>query len=219
MDRRWVGAKTRATQTGKDLDSQWTIHTYIPHKKGHCSYNRKPSAELIQDPSGGTKKVLQIKRLDDPELVNEKSNVDYRNGGATWNFQNGTTGLVKFRFRVADGEQADDSGLQVSLTDRLFNACDSTTKDYALFTFPIRLRPAPHLLLGMKKVPFSPGAWHEISLLWQGGQAVVSLDGKKAGTLKMANKSPNGVSYIHFISTGSQPDAGILLDTVNARVK
>lgn len=117
------------------------------------------------------------------------------------------------------GDQADDSGLQVSLTDRLFNACDSTTKDYALFTFPIRLRPAPHLLLGMKKVPFTPGAWHEISLLWQGGQAVVSLDGKKAGTLKMANKSPNGASYIHFISTGSQPDAGILLDTVNARVK
>lgn len=77
--------------------------------------------------------------------------MDYRNGGATWNFPNGTTGLVKFRFRVADGEQADDSGLQVSLTDRLFNACDSTTKDYALFTFPIRLRPAPHLLLGMKK--------------------------------------------------------------------
>lgn len=33
VDRRWVRAKTRATQTGKDLDSQWTIHTYIPHKK------------------------------------------------------------------------------------------------------------------------------------------------------------------------------------------
>ena len=98
--------------------------------------------------------MLQIKRLDDPELVNEKSNVDYRNGGATWNFPNGTTGLVKFRFRVADGEQADDSGLQVSLTDRLFNACDSTTKDYALFTFPIRLRPAPHLLAGDEKSAF-----------------------------------------------------------------
>ena len=163
--------------------------------------------------------IRDSKRLNDPELVNEKSNVDYRNAGAAWNFPNGTTGLVKFRFRAADGDQADDSGLQVSLTDRLFNACDSTTKDYALFTFPIRLRPAPHLLLGMKKVPFTPGAWHEISLLWQGGQAVVSLDGKKAGTLKMANKSPNGASYIHFISTGSQPDAGILLDTVNARVK
>lgn len=71
----------------------------------------------------------------------------------------------------------------------------------------------------MKKVPFAPGAWHEISILWQGPQAVVSLDGKKAGTLKMANQSPNGASYIHFISTGSKPDAGVLLDTVNARVK
>lgn len=71
----------------------------------------------------------------------------------------------------------------------------------------------------MKKVPFAPGAWHEISILWQGPQAVVSLDGKKAGTLKMANQSPNGASYIHFISTGSKPDAGILLDTVNARAE
>lgn len=44
--------------------------------------------------------------------------------------------------------------------------------------------------------------------------------GRKEGrNVEMANKSPNGASYIHFISTGSQPDAGILLDTVNARVK
>lgn len=100
--------------------------------------------------------MLQIKRLDDTELVNEKAGVDYQNGGATWNFPNGTTGLVKFRFRVADGDQADDSGLQVSLTDRLFNACDTTTKDYALFTFPIKLKPAPHLLLGMKKFLLRP---------------------------------------------------------------
>ena len=46
-----------------------------------------------------------------------------------------------------------------------------------------------------------------------------SLDGVKAGTLKMANQSPNGASYIHFISTGSKPDSGVLLDTVSARVK
>ena len=117
------------------------------------------------------------------------------------------------------GDQADDSGLQVSLTDRLFNACDSTTKDYALFTFPIRLRPAPHLLLGMKKVPFTPGAWHETFPSVAGGAGCGVFGRKEGRTLKMANKSPNGASYIHFISTGSQPDAGILLDTVNARVK
>ncbi|MFR4436695.1 MAG: hypothetical protein ACLT8C_03095 [Akkermansia muciniphila] len=179
VDRRWVGAKTRATQTGKDSDSQWTIHTYIPQKKGHCSYNRKPSAELVPDPSGSTKKVLQIKRLNDPELVNEKSNVDYRNAGAAWNFPNGTTGLVKFRFRAADGDQADDSGLQVSLTDRLFNACDSTTKDYALFTFPIRLRPAPHLLLGMKKCLSRPARGMKFPFCGRG--AGCGVFGRKEG--------------------------------------
>lgn len=219
VDRRWVEEKARSTQTGKDLDAQWTIHTYIPQKKGHCSYNRKPGAALVADPSNASRRVLQIRRLDDPELVNEQSKVDYRNGGATWNFPNGTTGLVKFRFRVADGAQAGDSGLQVSLTDRLFNACDTTTKDYALFTFPIVLSPSPHLLIGMKKVPVTPGAWHEVSILWKDGKAQISLDDVKAGSLNMVNKSPSGASYIHFISTGTDPDAGVLLDTVSARVK
>ena len=71
----------------------------------------------------------------------------------------------------------------------------------------------------MKKVPVTPGAWHEVSILFQGSQATVSMDGAKAGTLKMANQSPNGASYIHFISTGSKPDSGVLLDTVSTRVK
>jgi hypothetical protein len=47
----------------------------------------------------------------------------------------------------------------------------------------------------------------------------VALDGKNVGNLVMANKTPNGVSYIHFISTGTSPDSGILLDTVSAQVK
>lgn len=219
VDRRWVAEKSRSTQTGKDLEKEWSIQTYIPQKKGHCSYNRKPSAALVPDPQDSNKQVLQIKRLDDASLVNEQSKVDYQNGGGTWNFPNGNIGQVKFRFRVADGAQMDDSGLQVSLTDRLFNACDTTTKDYAMFTFPIKLKPSPHVLVGMKKVPVKAGAWNEVSMTWKGKQALVSVNGTKAGLLTMANPSPNGISYIHFISTGTKPDSGILLDTVEAKVK
>ena len=165
---------------GQDLDSQWTIHTYIPQKKGHCSYNRKPSAELVPDPAGGSKKVLQIKRLNDPELVNEKSNVDYQNGGATWNFPNGTTGLVKFRFRVADGEQAEDSGLQVSLTDRLFNACDTTTKRLCPVHVPHQAEACPPSAAGHEKRCLShPGHGMRFPFCSR-GQAAVSLDGVKA---------------------------------------
>jgi hypothetical protein len=219
VDRRWVAEKKRSTQTGKDLENDWTIHTYIPKPAGHCSYNRKPSCELVADPDDESRKVLQIKRLDDPSLVNSEANVDYQNGGATWNFPNGTTGRVTFRFRVADGDQTSDSGLQVSLTDRLFNACDTTTKDYAVFTFPIKLSPKPVLSLTGKNVPFSANAWHDLSITWQDSKAKVALDGKNVGNLVMANKTPNGVSYIHFISTGTSPDSGILLDTVSAQVK
>ncbi len=219
VDRRWVAAKSRSTQTGKDLDKEWTTHTFIPQKAGHCSYNRKPSVQLVPSPDEPNKRVLQIKRLDDKTLVNEKAKVDYRNGGATWNFPNGETGQIKFSFRVAPGAQAEDSGLQVSLTDRLFNACDTTTKDYALFTFPIKMKPKPHLVIGDKKVPFSADEWHNVTITWKGDAASVSLDKKKAGSLNMVNKSPNGVSYIHFISTGSQPDSGVLIDRVAAKVK
>ncbi len=219
VDRRWVAEKSRETQTGRDLDSQWTIHTFIPQKKGHCSYNRKPGAVLVADPDDASRKVLQIKWLDDPELVNDVAKVDYRHGGATWNFPNGTEGMVQFRVRVAPGEQGKESGLQVSLMDRLFNACDTTAKDYAIFTFPILMSPSPHLLIGSKKVPFSADAWHDVSIVWKGRQAQVSIDGVKAGMLNMQKTSPNGISYIHLISTGTSSDSGVLLDTVQAKVK
>ncbi len=219
VDRRWVAEKSRSTQTGADLEKQWTTHTFIPKKAGHCSYNRKPSARLVPAPGEPDKKVLQIKRLDDPSLVNAEAKVDYQNGGATWNFPNGVTGRLKFRFRVADGAQVADSGLQVSLTDRLFNACDTTTKDYAIFTFPIKLQPKPHLLIGKEKVPFSGNEWHTVTITWKGNQAHVSQDNKKVGALNMANTTPNVVSYIHFISTGAKPDSGVLIDRVSAQVK
>lgn len=217
VDLRWVAQTSRSTQTGEHPE-EWTTHTFIPVPKGHASYNRKDSCELVPAPGKSRTKVLRIHRLDDPELVNEKAKVDYQNGGATWNFPNGVRGKVTFRFRVAPGEQADDSGLQVSLTDRLFNACDTTTKQYALFTFPIRLKPEPCLEIGSAKVPFTANAWHDITVLWKEKKAAVQLDGKTVGTLPQVNESPNGVSYIHFISTGTKPDAGVLLDTVEANV-
>ncbi len=219
VDRRWVAAKSRSTQTGKDLDKEWTTHTFIPQKAGHCSYNRKPSVQLVPAPDEPNKRVLQIKRLDDKTLVNEKAKVDYRNGGATWNFPNGETGQIKFNFRVAPGAQAADSGLQVSLTDRLFNACDTTTKDYALFTFPIKLKPKPHLVIGDKKVPFSADEWHNVTITWKGDAASVSLDKKKAGAHKMVNTSHNGVRYNHSIRAGTQDEAAVLIDRVAAKVK
>lgn len=217
VDLRWVAQTSRETQTGEHPE-EWTTHTFIPVPKGHASYNRKESCELVSAPGKSRAKVLRIHRLNDPSLVNAKARVDYQNGGATWNFPNGVKGKVTFRFRVAAGEQAADSGLQVSLTDRLFNACDTTAKQYALFTFPIRLKPEPHLEIGTAKVPFSPNAWHDVTILWKERKAVVQLDGKPAGTLPQMNESPNGASYIHFISTGTQPDAGILLDTVAANL-
>lgn len=215
VDLGWVGEKTRSTKAGENV-ADWTIHSYIPQIKGHCSYNRKPGSTVVDD---GGKKVLQIRRLDDSELANAAAGVDYQNGGATWNFPNGAVGKIEFSFKIAPGEQANDSGVQVSLTDRLFNACDQTTKDYAVFSFPIQLKPVPCLVVGGKKEKISTSSWNKVSIVWINGKATVSLNGKLVGKLDSINATPNGVSYIHFISTGTSPDSGILLDTVDAKVK
>ncbi|MEG1937722.1 MAG: sialidase family protein [Akkermansia sp.] len=218
VDTGWVGEKTRATQVGKHPE-EWTTHTYIPQVKGHCSYNRKASCELVPAPDTDSKKVLQIKRLNAPELVNTEANVDYQNGGATWNFPNGTTGALKFKFRIANGDQAKDSGLHISLMDRLFNACDTNAPDNAIFSFPIVINPSPHLVINGKKIPFAPQTWHQMSIVWVNNQASISLDGKPVGKLQQHQKTPNGISYIHFISTATQPDSGVLLDDVAVKVK
>lgn len=219
VDRKWVEATGRKSQTGCDMETQWTTHTYIPKKAGHCSYNRKNSVSLVPDPADASRQVMQIRFLDDDSLINRDANVDYRNGGATWNFPNGVEGRIEFRIRVAEGSQTAESGVQVSLTDRLFNACDVTTKDYALFTFPIKLSPKPHILVKGKKAALNPNDWNKVMMVWKDTKCKVLLNGKAVGIIDMVNKSPNGASYIHFISTGNSPDSCILLDSVRASVK
>lgn len=202
--------KSRSNAFENDLDD-WTIHTFMPYVKGHCSYNRKPSATLVHDDG---KKCLLIKRLDDVELTNPKYEIDYQKGGAAWNFPNGEKGEFSMRFKLNKGAQ----GTQVSLMDRLFNACDETAEQFSMYT--INLKPGARVGSSTLKA----GIWYNLKFTWNGSKdqkstCSLTLNGKVEGTLPILNTSPNGVSYVHMISTAKKTDSGILIQKVEASVK
>ncbi len=208
LDTRWLLEKERKGDFSKGADD-WLCHTFVPIPKGHCSYNRKPAAKVVDHPAKPGVRVLDIGFLDDADLVNEKSGADYRAGGAAWNFPAGSAGKATVRFRLPAGS----AGVHLSLMDRLFNACDRTAPDFAAYT--VKLAPGAN---GCKA-----DTDHTLVLDWSGtgkGAACrLTLDGKPAGTLALKNAAPNGLSYLHFIAAADKPGPGVLLESVGAEVR
>jgi len=212
MDTRWLLEKSRTSDFSNGA-GDWTHHTFIPVPRGHCSYDRKPAASVVPHPSRVGAQVLDIRFLDDPELVNAASGADYRAGGAAWNFPAGVTGQVTVRFRLPSGS----GGAHVSLIDRLFNACDRTAPGFAAYT----LQLAPGAGPGSRTL--MPDTDYELRLEWSGTGAGstcrVSIDGHPAGSITLKNPAPNGLSYLHVIAAGEEPRPGIQLQSITAEVR
>lgn len=208
MDNRWLLEKERAGDFSKGA-GDWLCHTFVPIPKGHCSYNRKPAATVVNHPTKSGVRVLDIGFLDDAELVNEKSGADYRAGGAAWNFPAGQAGKATVKFRLPAGS----AGVHLSLMDRLFNACDRTAPDFAAYT--VKLAPGAGA--------FKADTDHTLELEWSGtasgASCKLTLDGAPAGTLTLKNPAPNGLSYLHFIAAADKPGPGVLLESVSAKVR
>ena len=209
MDTRWLLENQRTGDFSKGADD-WLHHTFLPVPRGHCSYNRKPAASVIPHATKPGGRVLDVRFLDDPELVNAESGVDYRSGGAAWNFPASPSGRAIVRFRLPEGS----AGAHLSLMDRLFNACDRSAPEAAVFTTLL----APGANLG--SAALKSGRDHRLLLEWSGTAAGSScrltLDGKPAGTLALKNPAPNGLSYLHFIAAGDSPSPGIQIESVAA---
>ena len=206
VDLRYLYEKKRKSSFENGLED-WTVHTFVPQRRGHCAYNRKQSSFIKKG------KGLQIRRVNDPSLADAKKKVDYQRGGATWNFPNGKQGEITFKFTL----DKDNQGTQISLTDRLFNACDTVTQKLAIYTLNLKLGQR------LGSVKLKAGKKYKLTLKWNGversSKCSVFLDGKKVDTLKAVNESPNGLSYIHFISTAESEDQGFYLKSVKASVK
>ncbi len=211
VDLRWLNEKRRESDFTKSAE-EWLHHTFVPVRKGHCSYDRKPAAKVIPHPTRAGGKVLDIAFLDDPELVNATTGADYRAGGAAWNFPAGKAGRLTLRFRLPAGSV----GAHLSLMDRLHAACDRTAPQFAVHT----TRLAPSVTFGTAALKADTD--HELQLEWsdsEKGACRLTLDGKPAGTLPLRNPSVNGLSYLHVIADGNKPGAAIQLISVTAEVK
>ncbi|SEI00063.1 sialidase family protein [Akkermansia glycaniphila] len=218
VDENWISENTRNSNITKTGLDEWTAHTYLPVIKKHCAYNRKPSATVERHPDKGGAKVISLRFMDDDTLVNQQTGADYRAGGATWNIPNlGFAGRAATRIRFPK----DSGGVHLSLCDRLFNACDTTTPEQALFT--VKLAPGDKI----GNITLKPDTWYTVEFNWnidnetksakKQGTCTLSIDGAKAETLKQLNPSPNGISYIHYISAAPAPDSGVLIEGVGCK--
>lgn len=215
VDLAFLYEKKRSNNFQNGLDD-WTHHTYEPIPKGHCSYNRKPSAKLVDHPTTSNKKVMQICRLNDKSLINESREINYEKSGATWNFPNGKTGSLTLKIMANKGSQ----GTQISLLDRLFNACDETTEQFSMFSINFALGKK----IGSQTI--KPNKWYTLKFVWsdvtkEAAKCRVFINGSRqpVKVLSMENVSPNGLSYIHMISTAKTADSGVLIESVRTSVK
>jgi len=207
------------TQTSRKADfskglMEWTHHTFIPKRVGHCAYNRKPAAFQVEHASRPGVKLMEFKHMNDPELVNAEMGVDYQRGGATWNFPNAQKGELKLKFMLPK----DSGGMQLSLADRLFNACDvNVGKYYANYTLPVKIGEK----LGDQTI--KADTWYELQMNWNGvsngSKCELKLNGKPAGSINLFKPSPNGVSYVHMISAADAPDSGVLVEGASMQKK
>jgi len=150
---------------------------------GHCAWNRTDGALLVPDPDCTGGEALQICRVHDARLVSELQ-------GAVWNFPAADAGEIRLTMRV------EGAGIRVRLCDHWMNACDEYVGLYAAYDFELDARE------------LDPGIWHEVTITFGDGCAVVSAGGKCLYTVPMKNPAPTGISYLHMQTMAEDTDFG-----------
>jgi hypothetical protein len=156
---------------------------------------------LIGHPDQDDAKVLSVRKVDAQVPA-----------GAVWNFPAGVAGRLTTRLQLRPGCK----GATLTLTDHFSVVDDSRADEHAAFCLRIdaRGRIGPDAAL-------QPGRWHDLTVAWKVGEAeaVVSLDGRRAGSLKALRKTETGINYLRLHSPADRTDeAGFLIASVQAHV-
>ena len=208
FDPAWLYETSRSDDFSLGL-GDWSVQQYvkgimgsIKGVTGHCAYNRRPGAQLIPEPDGEPREVLQIARHSDPRLVEETQ-------GAVWNFPAGQAGEIEVVLRIPEGSQ----GFRLCLLDHWFNPTDTVAYESASYT--VEVDASSHINGTVQTLPRD--AWHSLTIRWTDArvnQAALAFNGKLFA-LPLKNKSPNGICYLHVQSLAQQPDPiGVLLKNV-----
>lgn len=206
FDPDWLN-ETSSYDDFKNGLSGWSTFKYFRGIKGHCAYNREPGAQLIDYPGNNGKKVLQIRHLQNSELV---SDVD----GAVWNFPSALKGSFTTRIFL----RPEGKGGIISLIDRWFNPTDTLAYHYAMYNLKFD---------GNGKVEnkdlIPSGKWVDLTFEWDDlktGSCRLIIDGKPSYfNIPINFTSLNGISYVHFQSVTDKEDKeGYLIESVSAGI-
>ena len=106
-------------------------------------------------------------------------------------------------------KDADSKG-ELNLNDRWFNPTDVVASHFAPFTIP----------LDPKNLKIRDNKSHLIEIEWDLNRAkptaTVFVDKRKRMTIPLSNKSLQGISYLHLLSSKDSNDIGYLIEWVKA---
>jgi len=209
FDPDWLYETSRKSDFSHGLED-WSVHKFVAEIRGHCCFNRKTGANLVVHPDDPSRKVLHIKRPDDPSLLIE-------NDGAVWNFPSGERGVLTTRVMLPKGSQ----GARINLNDRWFNPVDTTAYQFSMYS--VELHPGSSI-----ENSFSPeeDTWYTLRFEWKGLRDPDSdkcrlyvNNSDQPVLLPLNRESMNGISYVHFISSAEAEDShGLLVESVEAVV-
>ena len=209
LDPDWLLETSRSSDFSYGCDD-WSLQLYVKGilgnlrpPAGHCAYNRRPGAQLVPDPEpvDGPREVLQIARIPDPRLVNDRQ-------GAVWNFPALASGELAVELRLPAASQ----GVRLSLLDHWRNPCDETIADVAAYSAALVAVPDAS---GAVSLPCD--RWLRLTVRWKdsGDAALLGSEGQTLATLPLRNATLDGVSYLHLQSLADVSDAaGVLLRRV-----
>ncbi len=191
IDQDWVAETERSTNFAKDGLRDISSQVFIP-KIHKVQYNRKPGGFVSESPKGKSKAGVKFGILNDAQLVSSSPAADYRRSGISWNFPLARAGEVSFSLKFPQGS----NGCHVSLTDRMFNPCDPSVPQRAVFSIKL----APGEKLGGLRLEAEKA--YDFKLRFKGKKCALYLDGvkKPIASLKLRNSEKIGLSYLHFIA-------------------
>jgi hypothetical protein len=198
VDPRWLDETAQADDFSGGLEG-WSVFKPFGAASGWWR-NRTQGAQLVPHPQRPGARVLHLRRPDERDA-----------DGAVWNFPNGIRGTLSLRVRLASGM----AGGSVALTDRFFEPTDDAGEKQAMFLLHLGIDR------NIGSAPLRADRWHALDLSWDtaAGTLQLTVDGRGAATVRAAQPTRTGISYLRLRSTASGHDAaGWLVESVKATV-
>ena len=214
FDLNFLYGSERSEDFSRGLEN-WSTHLYYKSHSGnfrgagHCSWNRRPGAQLMPSPDGSWREALLIGRHPDERLFSDLE-------GAVWNFPGCRKGTLEADFTLMPGT----AGIRISLADRWINPCDEYAKEHSTFSFVID---------GAGKVQGTalaiPGECFTLHLAFDLDRREVKISTSSGEITLPATRTlppPFGqelnLSYLHLQSAAEKADsAGVFLHRVSMK--